>query len=255
MREIVLLEKISSRVRLEEFEERLKKHCIGLRVTLARLSTSKNGWVNVRVSGEDEKVTVSFLEKKVGLAPKVLENVHRFSVFRGRIVSSEEKSRVKIFVDFGVFSPKPIYATVPLQRLQAQLVDGRKLPLGRIVELFGLVNGFPLEVRVVKVDADECEAELTEKQLETYRRWIRMRVDRLVVLGASTEHVTEAVRRRNLEREIIKVESHGFSEQIVVCKLGTDAAGLVPKLGKQLFKAKFVIFSPRRILRLVGDRW
>lgn len=254
LREIVLLQKIYGESSLDELEEVLKRLCEGLRVELTGLSVVENGWVKAEVSGEDEKVAACFLERELGLAPITIRTVKRFSVLRGKVIFSG-RSRMKISVDVGVFSPKPVYALVPLRRLQGQLVDGRKFALERIVGLFGLADGFPLEVRVVKAGADMFEAELTEKQLELYSRWIDSRVDRLVVLGALGERVREAVRRARLKRDVLGVESLDFLEHVVVCNLGTDARGLVPKLGRRLLKARFARFSPRQVLELMGGRW
>jgi hypothetical protein len=254
LREVVLLQKIYGAGSLDELEEVLKRLCEGLRVEVAGLSVVENSWVKAKVSGEDENVAAHFLEKELGLAPITIRTVKRFSVLRGKVIFSGQ-SKMKISVDVGVFSPKPVYALVPLQRLQGQLVDGRKFALERISELFGLADGFPLDVRVAKVGADGLEAELTEKQLELYSRWIDSRVDRLVVLGASSEKVREAVRRAGLRRDFLGIESLNFLEHVVVCNLGTNARGLVPKLGKRLFKARFVRFSPFRVLELVDGRW
>ncbi|MDH5448337.1 MAG: DUF2110 family protein [Candidatus Bathyarchaeota archaeon] len=254
MCEVVLLQKIYGESSLDELKEVLKGLCEGLRVELTGLSVVENGWVKVEISGEDEKVAVRFLERELGLAPITIRSVKRFSVLRGKVVFSGW-SRMKISVDVGVFSPKPIYVFVPLRCLQGQLVDGRKFALERVAELFGLADGFPLEVRVVKAGADGFEAELTENQLELYSRWIDSRVDRLVVLGALGERVREAVRRARLKRDVLGVESLDFLEHVVVCNLGTDARGLVPKLGRRLFKARFVRFSPFRVLEFVGGCW
>lgn len=250
----MLLQKIRSKISRENFDDVLSGLCEGLRVELTGSSVVGNGWVKVGVSGEDEKVAVRFLEKKLGLAPITAGNVERFSVLRGRVVYSGQ-SKVGVFVDIGVFSPKPVYAFVPLQRLQGQLVDGRKFALERIVELFGLVDGFPLEIRVIKVSADKFEAELTEKQLELYSRWIDSRVDRLVVLGTFSKRVREAVKRARLKRDVLGIESLDVLEHVVVCSLGTDAKGFVPKLGRRLLEASFVLFSPRQVLELVSGRW
>jgi hypothetical protein len=40
---------------------------------------------------------------------------------------------------------------------------------------------------------------------------------------------------------------------VVVCKLGTDAVGLIPKIGKNLGNAGFAVFSPGRILAFFGN--
>lgn len=254
MREVVLLQKIYSGVPLEAMRHFLNEFCEGLKVQLSGFSATENGWVKVTVSGEDENVAVRLLEQQLGLAPIAAENVVRFSVIKGGIISSE-RSKVEVFVDIGVLSPNPVYATVPLRTLQGQLADGGKFALERIAELFGLVNGFPLEVRVIDVGLDGFLAELTEKQLALYSKWVDSRVDRLVVLETLGERVREAVGRANLGRFVSGVESLSFSEHVVVCRLGTDAVGLVSRLGVLLPGARLIVFSPRRVLEFVGGRW
>ncbi len=253
-RELVLLQKASTVASLRTLREFLESLCIGLRVELTSFGVAKNGWVKVKVSGDDEKVAVRFLGKEVGLAPVTYENVRRFSEIRGRVLSSHSNLE-SVSVDVGVFSPETVNATVSLQRLQGQLVDGRKAALKRIVESFGLFEGFPLDTRILKRGKIEFEAELTEKQLGTYRRWISSRVDRLLILGASGKKVGTAVGRAKVERDVVKVESLGIMDHAVVCKLGTDAAGLVPKLGRHISEATLLCFSPRRVLQLVKERW
>ena len=254
MREVVLLQKTYDRVHLEKIRGFLNELCEGLKAQLPSFSATENGWVKVTVSGEDENVAVRLLEKRLGLAPIAAENVPRFSVIKGRI-SSSKRSKVEIFVDIGVLSPNPVYATVPLRSLQGQLADGLEFALERVVELFGLVEGFPLEVQVIDVGLDRFSAELTEKQLAHYSRWVDSRVDRLVVLEALGERVRKAIRKADLGRFVLGVESLGFSEHVVVCRLGTDAAGLVLRLGRLLPGARLVVFSPRRVLEVVGERW
>jgi hypothetical protein len=39
----------------------------------------------------------------------------------------------------------------------------------------------------------------------------------------------------------------GLFEHALVCKLGTDAVGLISKVGRGLRNARFVVFSPRKI--------
>ncbi|UCE95486.1 MAG: DUF2110 family protein [Candidatus Bathyarchaeota archaeon] len=254
MLETVLLQKIYGEVSLSQFEEFLKQLCGGLRVELSGFSLLKNRWVKTIISGEDEEVASLFLEREVGLAPINKEHIRQFSVLQGRVVFSKSNN-LEILVDVGVISPKPIYASLPLQQLQGQLTDNRKFSLERIVKLFGLADELPLEVRVIRIKSTKFEAELTENQLRLYSRWIDSRVDRLVVLGALGSTVREAVKKARLQRDVLSVESLGIVEHVVVPKLGTDAAGLVPKLGRQLPKTSFVHFSPRKILMLIPDRW
>jgi hypothetical protein len=252
--EVVLLQKIYGEVSIEEFGNVLRKLCEGLRVELTELGLVEGRVAKVKVVGEDEKAALSLLEKEIGLAPVTMENVERFSTLRGNIVFSG-RSKVELFVDVGLFLPKPIYATVSLQHLQGQLVDGKKFALERVTKLFGLADGYPLQVQVVNIEESNLRAEMTEGQLELYSSWIASRTDRLIVLGVLKKNLKTVVRKAGLLRDVLTIESLGMAEHVLVCKLGTDAAGLVPKIGRRLPKANLTCFSPRQILELVEGRW
>ncbi len=254
MREVVLLQKVSKRSSFREFREAIASLVAGLKVKLMEFDVVDNGWVKVGLSGEDENVAVKLLEKKVGLTPDVAENVDHFNVMRGRVVFSV-RPRIEVFVDVGVYSPKPVYAVIPLRCLQRQLVDGKKFALSRILELFGLSDGVPVEVRILKITEKDFQAELTERQLEQFERWISSSVDRLIVLGIGMIGAEKAIRKAKIERDILGIESLGLMDCVVVCKLGTDVFGLVPKLGRLLGRASLVCFCPQRILSFVEGRW
>ena len=250
LREVVLLQKIY-RVSIEEAEKFLKKILGDLDCSMTDLGVVENGWVRVKVSGQDEKVAVRLLEKECSLAPISVANIGHFSTFLGRVICSG-KSRTEAFADVGAFSPKPVYAKIPLRTLQGQLIDGHKLALQRMEEMFVLLNDLPLEVRIVRVDVEALEAELTERQMGVFCRWISERFDRLIVLGASIEGVMKAIEKARLDGDVLDVESLGLLEHVVVCKLGTDAVGLVPMLGRRLGGAVLGIFSPRTVLRVLS---
>jgi hypothetical protein len=48
----------------------------------------------------------------------------------------------------------------------------------------------------------------------------------------------------------IDIEPLGILEHVLTCKLGTDAIGLIPKIGKKLKKTKFVVFNPEKLLSI-----
>lgn len=253
MRKAILLQKIHHSSLMKEIEEFLRKLCRGLNVDLADFSFSNNEWIKLNITGDDEIIAMNLLKREIGLAPVSVENVERFSVIRGRIVALSQ-SQMTISVDIGVLSPKPIYAVVSLKRLQGQLMNGRKLALRKIAALCGIMDGLPFEVRILKAGPDLFHAELTEKQIGLFRGWIDMRVDRLIVLGASRQRVESAIRKARLKRDVIGVEPLGILEQNVICKLGTTAEGLVPKIGRLLRRARFAKFSPPRILKYVAEK-
>ncbi|MCJ7722355.1 DUF2110 family protein, partial [Candidatus Bathyarchaeota archaeon] len=167
------------------------------------------------------------------------------------------KSESELYVDLGVVSLETCDAVLSENQLRAQLTDGRVLSPNRLVELFCLYDNVPLEVKIAKkvgADSTNVEAVLSERQLSLFRSWVRCRFDRLLILGSLFSDVEQAVNSSRHSRDIIRTESLGVLEQIVLCKLGTDAVGLIPKLGRYLKSAVLAPFSPKKILKAVGSQ-
>ena len=128
-----------------------------------------NRWVQVSFSGEDEAIVSNYVAKEVGFSPTSFEDVKRFTTLKGYVVNLE-KNKEELQVDLGIFQPTVVYATVPLRHLQAQLVDGRKIALKKIVEFYGFREDLPLDIKIVGIDEDarSMEAELSAEQDDKY---------------------------------------------------------------------------------------
>jgi hypothetical protein len=218
--------------------------------------TTDRKWIQLDVSGKDETAALSLLEREVGLAPASYDVMKKFSVLQGKVVSS--KSEEYLYVDLGLSSSEGYDAVISEKSLRSQLADGKEAPFISLVELFCLYNNLPLEVMIARDIEDEgmaVEAVLSEKQLNLFRSWVRSRFDRLIVLGSLFSDVEHAVNLSRHSRDIIKTESLGVLEQVVLCKLGTDAVGLIPKLGRYLKKSAVLVpFSPKKIIETVGSQ-
>lgn len=251
---VTLLEKVYGPFSPETFEPMFSSLCEGLKVDLRVVGKTKRGWIQIEVSGEDETVALHYLDQRIGLAPASIDKLKKFSAIRGKSILSG-KSRNELYVDIGVFSPQICDATILLQSLQTQLAVGKKLPIRRLIKLFCLYDGLPLRVKIVgnvDVQTKRIEAELSEAQLAQTTRWIRSYLDRLITLGAPAFDVEHAIKASKHTRDIIKVEPLGLLEQAVVCKLGTDAVGLIPRLGPLLPTATLAPFSPRKIQQIIN---
>jgi hypothetical protein len=251
MTQLTLLTKASGTSQLRQINRLLKANFEGLDAK-TELSAVE-GWVRVQVSGGDEVVATSYIRKEIGLCPESLHNVKRFATLKGYIVDAG-KSPDNLHVDIGVFQPETLYATVPLSHLQAALVDGRKLALKKIVELFGFCDNLPLNVKITMVDKAErrMEAELASPQVQRFNAWRESLLDRLIVLGAPIQEVGKTLNYAGLDRDVVGVESLGLFEHALMCKLGTDAAGLASLVGRGLRDARFVVFNPRRIREILA---
>jgi hypothetical protein len=210
--------------------------------------------VQIEFSSQDETIILSYLATNFGLCPTETGNVHRFATINGRIRDLRQ-SRTELKVDIGIVSPTATDASVPLPTLQAQMVDGRKSPLRIIGELFGLCDNMPFDVKIANIDQgkNSIQAMPSEKQLQRYRSWTETLLDKLLVLGASTEEVESTIRAAELTRDIVTTEPLALFDHVITCKLGTDAKGLIPKIGGKLRRAFLSVFSPRRILEFFDD--
>jgi len=252
---VTVLEKLYGSGSPETFEKLYSSLVSGLNVQLSFAGTTDRGWIQIEVSGEDETAALSLLDREIGLAPVSLDNLKKFSVMQGKIVFSG-KSKKELYVDLGVSSPKVSDAVVSGKRLCAQLADGKEIPLQELVELFCLYDNMPLEVKIVQGvegESKTVEAGLSEAQFSLFSGWVGCRFDRLIILGSLFSDVERAVKFSRHSRDIIRIESLGVLEQVVLCKLGTDAVGLIPKLGCYLKSAVLVPFSPKKILEAFGS--
>jgi hypothetical protein len=251
MLKVTLLIKIYHDSQTEIVSKFLKNMLKGLNASVEIDGVTPRGLVKVAISGEDENVALQFLEHEIGVCPENLDAVKKFSTLKGRITAL---SKSEIYVDVGVHLPTDISTIIPLQRLQAQLADGRKVALKKLVELFGFCENLPLNIKVLNIDKDKnyIETALSEEQISKYKVWTASLLDRLITIGSSENEIKLALKENGLKRDVIAVEKLGFFEHALTCKFGTDAAGLIAKIGRKLPNASLTIFSPRKIIELFG---
>jgi len=245
---VTLFAKTYGNLQLDNFDTYLKSTLDGLKVEAKTCGATPRGWIQISVSGEDENVALRYLDDRIGLCPANFEVIKRFSTIKGRITSLNESAN-ELQVDMGVFFPDVYDAVIPLSRLQAQFVDGRRASLEKLVELFGFCENLPLTIKIDSIDGKKgpIEAEVAEKQRRLYVEWTNSLLDRLLVLGVSLRAVRWAIERAGLNRDVVSIEPLGAFEHAVVCKFGTDAVGLIPKIGKSLRNASLAVFNPKRI--------
>jgi hypothetical protein len=249
---VTVLEKLYANLSLKTAESQIQSTFEGLEAEVRVSAITERGWIQLNVSGEDEVAALNLLVNEVGMAPVYAKSVKEGHVYSGKIVLSD-RSETEIYVDIGVFLPVPIDATISLQHLQAQLADGKKLSLQQITRLFCLLDNLPIEVLIKHVDNKRKHfiVELSEKQISLISQWTNSNLERLVVLGALSRAVEDGVKAIEHSRDVIEIERLGLLEHAIICKLGTDAVGLIPKLGHRIPNAIFGIFSPREISRFI----
>lgn len=252
MSTLPLAAKVYNPIQLEWLQKYISRKILkGLKIKIENVQANKNGWVQLDISGEDVKAAKNFLNVKIGLRPTNLNLIKKFSTLNGYIKTTNKN---KVQVDVGIEKPYTIDAVIPLNQLQAQLTDGRKLALQKIAELYGLCQNMPLTLKIQSFNQKKgfLEASLTEKQLNLYKKWTKTILDKLIIIGATTNEVKQAIKKAKCTRDIIEIETLKLFEHAATCKLGTDAAGIIPKIGKHLKNANLTTFIPQKILNLLG---
>ena len=250
-----MLVKASNSGQLKQIDDLLKSEFENLDLDVKVLGNPVNRWVQVSLSGEDEVIATSYINKNIGICPIDIKNVDKFSVLKGYI-SKVDADNEELKVDVGIFEPKIIQATIPLAYLQAQLADGRKVDLKKISEVYGFHANLPLSIKAICLNGEEdklLQAELSTAQIEKIRLWQQSLLDRLIVLGSSIGEIEKVLERTRLNRDVIGTEALGLFEHALTCKLGTDAAGLIPKIGRYMKNSTFVIFSPKKVRGFIGE--
>lgn len=252
---VTILEKLYGSYSPATIEKICSNLIIGLKAQLCFADTTDRGWIQLDVFGADEIAALCLLERQIGLAPDSLNNLQKFSVMKGKIIFSNKNAN-KLYVDLGVETPNVCDAVVSDKLLYAQLTDGKEISHKKLVELFCFYDNFPITVKIYEdgmVGNKTLKAQLSESQLSFFKRYISSRFDRLIILGSVFSDVERAIKLSRHSRDIIRIESLGVLEQVILCKLGTDAVGLIPNIGRSLKKAVLVPFSPKKIIEILGN--
>jgi hypothetical protein len=251
MTTITLLTKAGSPHKTREINEFFQATFADLDVE-AKISGNAGSWMQVSVSGEDEEVAKNFIAKEIGLAPASLESISVGAELKGLIKKNPNPGFLA--VDIGIIKPKIFQANISLSHLRQVLMDDKKIELPKIMELWALKDDLPLNIKVVSINEEDgtIEAELSVGQIDKLRLWRDSYLDRLVVLGSPKGKVEEVLQRARLDQDVIDIESLGLFELVLTCKLGTDAAGIIPRIGGYLKYAEFYVFNPRKIIDFVS---
>ena len=253
---LTLLVKARGAGQLKFVDDLLKAEFAELDVEPKVLGAPVNRWVQVSLSGEDEVMAANYINKEMGTCPINTKKIETPQALKGYI-TKVDYAKNELTVDIGVFEPKIALAIIPLSALQTQLAGGKKLDLKKIAEAFGLLENMPLTVKLLDLAGKDTEerlqAELSASQVEKFRLWQLSLLDRLIVLGAASGDVDAVLERTRLNRDVVDTERLGLFEYALTCKLGTDAAGLIPRMGRYMRNAVFVVFNPRRVSELIGE--
>jgi hypothetical protein len=208
---------------------------------------SRKGWARLELEGEDSDVLRELLARGLGEAHTDAANLEAQGIYQG-IVSGATDNFLEI--DVGIETPRPMNVKIGLAALRAQLGDGKSLHSNDIIRQYCLVPGSRTTVRLTRLEPDTLAIEgwLADSQIERFSSLIATGLDRIQITDCFRHEAENAVKKSRSERDTVTIESETLTTHSIVCKLGTDAVGLIPKLGKILRNRKLDPFIPRRIL-------
>jgi hypothetical protein len=204
---------------------------------------SRTGWATVQVTGEDSEIVTALISNRLSLAHTELREIEVPQVYDAQI-TGPHGGGLQFDIGLGAQS----VAILPTTTLQAQLADGKALPLAQLIECYCLYPGEKISIRTTRKSNDEIEAWLSDRQMDILSRRITSGLDRIEIFDCYNDEAEAAVRMTHLSRDVIAVEQVTLTLQSIVCKLGTDAVGLIPKLGRVLRKQKLKPFLPGKIV-------
>ena len=248
--QITLLQR-PGKVSVKEFsatlEESLSKLREELSATTKLVQLSGNEWAKVEIQGEDSEVVTELISREFGRAQSDLAQIRVQENYEGIV----DAVGANLSVDIGVQKPTRLSVNLDLKGLRAQLSDGKPLSCKEVADLYCIRPGSRLAVRITRLDLDRrtIEAWLADSQIQLFSQWITSGLERIQVFTCTRQSLENALRKAALERDVISVETNTLTTHSVVCKLGTDAIGLIPKLGSKLRKSELEPFVPKRILQ------
>jgi hypothetical protein len=228
-------------------EEELSHLKGDLSASIRFVGFSKRGWATIDVTGEDSEIVSELISRTLGLARTTLSDIQRHGNYEGLV---NVGSAGYLEVDIGIEKPKPLKVMVKLDSLRAQLCDGKPLPIKEIVEHYCLYPNSKVTTRVTTLEpgAGVIEGCLADSQISLFSDWIATRCDRILAFDCSQRELALAIQKAHLHRDIISTDPITLTTHSILCKLGTDAIGLIPKLGSILRKRQLQPFIPKRIL-------
>ncbi|HSV49467.1 MAG TPA: DUF2110 family protein [Candidatus Acidoferrales bacterium] len=251
MTELTLFVKAFNGGQLKQIDELLQGQFEDLDVKATLEANPTNKWVHLSLEGEDEAVAASFARKMIGTVPGSLEGVEVGAELKGYVAKVDE-SHGQVLVDVGVFQPKATQAVISLMDLRAQFAASKESTVKTISEAYGIGEGLPITVKVT-AKGETLKAELAPELVAKLKSWQQSLLDRLIILRAPKELVETTLERTQLERDVLEVEQLGFFEFSLTCKLGTDARGLIPRVGRYMRNAVFVVFNSKKSVEFLAQ--
>jgi hypothetical protein len=231
-------------------ENRLRKLASNLEVSFEVEGVTSNDFLRIGVKGPDLEVFTELIRRKLGLAPAQISDLEVNDNIKAYPTGIDAKQQM-IEVEIGPVSIN-FRSEITKEALMAQLCDGRSFPVERVARTFCIQEGVPIEVRITSIHSDRrnIEAWISDDQISRFEEWRRQRYHRIIAVGGLQDRIDKAIRLSKIERDIAEVEELSLMSHMLVCKLGTEAPGIIAKIGRYMGDFKLYAFLPERVDKL-----
>jgi hypothetical protein len=231
------------------FKAKINKLSSGLDVSM-KLGLSTNSFVTGEAQGSDSEFFIELIRREMGLAPQSLSDIETHDNFKA-FVSGIDAKRQSIAVEIGPVSTNA-KSEITREALVAQLCDGKSTPVDRVAQTYCLQEGTPIHVRITSINSERRQigAWISDDQVARFEQWRRERVHRIIAVGGPHDRLQEAIRLSKADRDIIQIEELSFTAHSLVCKLGTDAPGIIARIGRFASEFRLCAFLPEKVDKL-----
>ena len=203
---------------------------------------ARQQWLQVRARGDDAETFLCLLKEKFGEAPVLRSKVERWDVRKG-FVTGSGRVGFGVYIDIGILEPARKDTLYPLHRMRAQLSDGALRSSREILQENALADYFPVDVVVTELQGENFTVELADRTRDQLLRWNKLLFDRVIVAGIDRDYAEKIVQSANLGLDVIKIDTLSLLVQCLVCKLDTDAPGVIAKIGSRLRGIELTAFK------------
>lgn len=205
--------------------------------------------VEIIIEGEDEVFVSNIIQNEIGIV-RDFDDLKEGETYLGKIVDVGEVG-FGIFVDCGIVNPKS-EVLINLHTLREQLVSNKEVSVRDIIKAYDLIDHFPLYIKLNKIDRQNHDllGSLDEKTLNLFGKLLRENLEGIFFGGETKGQIKKALVSEGHLRDIASIERYGFLENIVILREGTEAPGIIAKIGKHLKGCDISAIRPKRIKQL-----
>jgi hypothetical protein len=232
---------------IHKYIQKLSKEINELEVSLdiENFRTQENR-LEIKIEGEDEEFVKNLLKQKIGSIER-FNNINKGEILKGYLVDAK-KVGFGIFIDCGIRYPTTD-VLINLYTLRNQLCHGKKIPLRKILDLFGFIENFPIYVKIEEISQSKKKIRgiIAENTLEIINNWFLDKLERVFVSGSTGSQVKKAIVKMGHSQDVITIKKLGFLEHIIILKKRTNAPGIIAHIGKRLQYSKLSAIRPLKM--------